>query len=108
MDFTTYQQKSRETAIYKSELKLLYPALGLAGEAGEVCEKIKKIYRDKDGDMSSNDRLDIRKELGDVLWYISQIACDIDVTLASVATANLEKLRVRKENGTLGGSGDDR
>jgi|TARA_E500000081_G_scaffold7987_1_gene9463 NTP pyrophosphatase (non-canonical NTP hydrolase) len=108
MDFTTYQQKSRETAIYKSELKLLYPALGLAGEAGEVCEKIKKIYRDKDGEMSSNDRLDIRKELGDVLWYISQIACDIDVTLASVATANLEKLRVRKENGTLGGSGDDR
>ncbi len=108
MDFTTYQQKSRETAIYKSELKLLYPALGLAGEAGEVCEKIKKIYRDKDGEMSSNDRLDIRKELGDVLWYISQIACDIDVTLASVATANLEKLRVRKENGTLHGSGDDR
>ena len=108
MDFTTYQQKSRETAIYKSELKLLYPALGLAGEAGEVCEKIKKIYRDKDGEMSSNDRLDIRKELGDVPWYISQIACDIDVTLASVATANLEKLRVRKENGTLGGSGDDR
>ena len=108
MDFTTYQQKSRETAIYKNELKLLYPALGLAGEAGEVCEKIKKIYRDKDGEMSSNDRLDIRKELGDVLWYISQIACDIDVTLASVATANLEKLRVRKENGTLGGSGDDR
>ena len=108
MDFTTYQQKSRETAIYKSELKLLYPALGLAGEAGEVCEKIKKIYRDKDGEMSSNDRLDIRKELGDVLWYISQIACDIDVTLASVATATLEKLRVRKENGTLHGSGDDR
>ena len=108
MDFTTYQQKSRETAIYKSELKLLYPALGLAGEAGEVCEKIKKIYRDKDGEMSSNDRLDIRKELGDVLWYISQMACDIDVTLASVATANLEKLRVRKENGTLHGSGDDR
>tara|TARA_B100000073_G_scaffold299885_1_gene265983 strand:- start:14554 stop:14880 length:327 start_codon:yes stop_codon:yes gene_type:complete len=108
MDFTTYQQKSRETAIYKNELKVLYPALGLAGEAGEVCEKIKKIYRDKDGDMSSNDRLAIRKELGDVLWYISQLACDIDVTLASVATANLEKLRVRKENGTLQGSGDDR
>ena len=92
MDFTTYQQKSRETAIYKNELKVLYPALGLAGEAGEVCEKIKKIYRDKDGDMSSDDRLAIRKELGDVLWYISQLACDIDVTLASVATANLEKL----------------
>jgi NTP pyrophosphatase (non-canonical NTP hydrolase) len=108
MDFTTYQQKSRETAIYKNELKVLYPALGLAGEAGEVCEKIKKIYRDKDGDMSSDDRLAIRKELGDVLWYISQLACDIDVTLASVATANLEKLRVRKENGTLQGSGDDR
>jgi len=108
MDFTTYQQKSRETAIYKNELKVLYPALGLAGEAGEVCEKIKKIYRDKDGDMSSDDRLAIRKELGDVLWYISQLACDIDVTLASVATANLEKLRVRKENGTLHGSGDDR
>ena len=101
-------QLQAETTFIVEESKIEYLALGLASEAGEVCEKIKKIYRDKDGEMSSNDRLDIRKELGDVLWYISQIACDIDVTLASVATANLEKLRVRKENGTLGGSGDDR
>ena len=108
MDFQDYQQKARETAIYPSEHSILYPTLGLCGEAGEVAEKVKKVIRDKGGEFDEFDRMSIRKELGDVLWYISQLACDIDVTLASVATANLEKLRVRKENGTLQGSGDDR
>lgn len=106
MDFNKYQEKSRETAIYKD--KLIYPALGLASEAGEVCDKIKKVLRDKNGEFTQDDRLDIRLELGDVLWYVSQIASDLDLGLESVAIRNIEKLRVRKENDTLKGSGDNR
>lgn len=108
MDFQEYQQKARETAIYPNEQSILYPALGLCGECGEVAEKVKKVIRDKGGKFDEFDRMNIRKELGDVLWYIAQIASDLDLRLESVAIANVEKLRVRKENGTLQGSGDDR
>ena len=108
MDFQEYQQKARETAIYPHEQSILYPALGLCGECGEVAEKVKKVIRDKGGKFDEFDRMNIRKELGDVLWYIAQIASDLDLRLESVAIANVEKLRVRKENGTLQGSGDDR
>lgn len=108
MDFQAYQYKARETAVYPREYKLVYPALGLAGEAGEVCEKVKKIIRDKDGVLSEDDRIEIRKELGDVLWYLAQLASDLEFNLSSVAMVNIEKLRVRKENGTLRGSGDNR
>ena len=108
MDFQEYQQKARETAIYPHEHSILYPALGLCGECGEVAEKVKKVIRDKGGEFDEFDRMNIRKELGDVLWYIAQIASDLDLRLESVAIANVEKLRVRKEHGTLQGSGDDR
>lgn len=106
VDFKRYQEKSRETAIYKD--KIIYPALGLASECGEVCEKIKKVMRDKDGEFTRDDRLDIRLELGDVLWYVAQIASDLDIDMESIAIRNLEKLRVRKENDTIKGSGDHR
>ena len=101
-----YQADAAATMIYK--WKVIYPALGLASEAGEVCDKIKKVLRDKNGEFTQNDRLDIRLELGDVLWYVSQIASDLDLGLESVAIRNIEKLRVRKENDTLKGSGDNR
>ena len=108
VDFNQYQAKARETAIYPREYKLIYPALGLAGEAGEVCEKIKKIIRDKGGVVNDTDRDEIRKELGDVLWYVAQLASDLEWSLESVGIANLEKLRVRAERGKLQGSGDNR
>ena len=108
VDFPKYQEKARETAIYPVDMAIIYPALGLCGEAGEVAEKVKKVVRDKNGDFDDHDRIAIRKELGDVLWYVSQIASDLDIRLESVAIANLEKLRVRQEKGTLSGSGDDR
>ena len=108
VDFPKYQEKARETAIYPSEYSVLYPTLGLAGEAGEVAEKVKKIIRDKGGEFTPDDRMAIRKELGDVLWYVAQICSDLDIKMESVAVANLEKLRVRQEKGTLSGSGDDR
>ena len=108
MDFQDYQSKARETAIYPREYSVLYPILGLCGEAGEVAEKIKKVIRDKGGEFDETDRMNIRKELGDVLWYMAQICSDLDLRLESVAIANVEKLRKRKENGTISGSGDDR
>lgn len=108
MDFQEYQQQARATAIYPREYSILYPALGLCGECGEVAEKVKKVIRDKGGEFDEFDRMSIRKELGDVLWYIAQISSDLDLRLESVAIANIEKLRLRKQNGTLSGSGDDR
>ena len=79
MDFQDYQQKARETAIYPSEHSILYPTLGLCGEAGEVAEKVKKVIRDKGGEFDEFDRMNIRKELGDVLWYMAQICSDLDL-----------------------------
>lgn len=109
LDFDLYQKNAGATAIYPNRFKnLYYPALGLAGEAGEVCEKIKKIMRDKNGELNNEDRDLLVKELGDVLWYVSALADELDVFLGSVASANLEKLRSRQERGKISGSGDNR
>lgn len=108
-DFDTYQFLAEETAIYPTlGHPMVYPALGLCGEAGEVVEKVKKLCRDKDGQYSNEDRDAIRKELGDVLWYVSEVARQFDIRLSEVAIGNIEKLTKRKEQGVLGGSGDDR
>ena len=107
--FDLYQDKSEETAVYPNKGdNLYYPALGLAGEAGEVCEKIKKIMRDKGGVISEEDSIELSKELGDVLWYVSALACEINVSLSSVAEENLDKLSSRQDRGKLQGSGDNR
>jgi len=107
--FDLYQDKADETAIYPNKGdNLYYPALGLAGEAGEVCEKVKKIMRDKGGVLSEADALELSKELGDVLWYLSALACEINVALSTIAEENVEKLHSRKERGMLQGSGDNR
>jgi len=107
-----YQAEMASTAIYK--WPVIYPALGLANEAGEVLGKIKKLIRDNevrfDGtkDLTDAQRADIADELGDVLWYIAALSRDLGVPLNDVAHMNLEKLKSRKERGTLGGSGDNR
>ena len=115
MNFTggldDYQKRARKTVIYPRNQKIVYPALGLAGEAGEVCEKVKKYLR---GD--SNDEYDavdilkdgIEKELGDVLWYIANLATDLGLSLDVIAAKNLDKLRDRKRRNVLHGDGDDR
>ena len=108
MDFQDYQQKARETAIYPSEHSILYPTLGLCGEAGEVAEKVKKVIRDKGGEFDETDRMNIRKELGDVLWFIAQMANELEVPLSVIARRNLDKLTSRQERGVLKGSGDNR
>ena len=107
--FYDYHEKARETAIYPNlGNNLWYPALGLSGEAGEVAEKIKKIYRDHKGVVTPTLRLALVKELGDVLWYVANICSELDVTLAGVAWENLRKLRSRKRRGKVSGEGDKR
>lgn len=103
MTMNDYQRLAADTAIYSSAHRLLYPALGLAGEAGEVANKIKKMLRD-----NKFDRDGVAAELGDVLWYVAALARDLNVDLQDLAMGNLEKLYSRKERGTLGGNGDNR
>jgi NTP pyrophosphatase (non-canonical NTP hydrolase) len=105
-DFNAYQRSAATTAIYTD--KVVYPALGLIGEAGEVANKVKKVLRDKEGVFDEGDRDDIAKELGDVLWYIAALATDMQLSLGYIASQNELKLSKRKANGTIGGSGDNR
>ncbi|NQV89964.1 nucleoside triphosphate pyrophosphohydrolase family protein [Candidatus Uhrbacteria bacterium] len=109
MEFTQYQEKAQTTAQYPNIGKNpYYPALGLGGETGEVLNKIKKIMRDHDGIITDEFRADLKKELGDVLWYVSALASELDLDLNDIAEANIEKLFSRKERGVLKGSGDNR
>ena len=115
LSFEDYQTTAMETAIYPDEL--LYPVLGLVGEAGEVAEKVKKFFRDNQFEVMCEDavaeipaekRMEIAKELGDVLWYVTAIASDIGYSLEEVAELNLSKLADRDQRGRLTGSGDNR
>jgi NTP pyrophosphatase (non-canonical NTP hydrolase) len=108
MDLSEYQRESRRTAEYPREAWLVYPALGLAGEAGEVAEHAKKAIRDDGGNVSDERRAAMSKELGDVLWYVAQLASELDLSLDDIAKQNLEKLFSRQARGVLSGSGDDR
>lgn len=109
MKLNEYQEHARSTALYlQNDAAKFYPYFGLAGETGEVMEKVKKIIRDKNGNFSDEDKLALKKELGDVMWYIANIAKDLNMTLEDVAKTNIEKLQSRKEKGTLRGSGDNR
>lgn len=102
MDIDEYQINASKTAIYPEDSKVIYPALGLAGEAGEVSNKIKKTLR---GDISIEDiRHDLIHEIGDVLWYVSALCSDLNIRMSSVAQMNLDKLNNRLQNDMLGGS----
>ena len=109
MDFKTYQKKARITAKYPNlSSNYIYPTLGLVGEAGEVAEKVKKVIRDKNGVFDNASKTGIKKELGDVLWYLSNLCNEFDFNLEEVALLNLEKLKLRAAQGKISGSGDDR
>jgi NTP pyrophosphatase (non-canonical NTP hydrolase) len=103
MSLTQYQSAAAQTAMYKHTHKILYPALGLAGEAGEVANKVKKMLRDNNLDKNA-----IASEIGDVLWYAAMLSKDLNIELHDVAMKNLEKLYDRKERGTIQGDGDER
>ena len=115
MTVEEYQEGAMSTAIYPDEL--IYPVLGLVGEAGEVAEKVKKYFRDNQyevmcedavAEVSAETRMEIAKELGDALWYLTAIASDIGYSLEEIAELNLNKLADRNQRGKLTGSGDNR
>ncbi len=111
MNLNEYQENAISTAIYPNQNSIhgsIYCTLKLNGEAGEVAEKIGKILRDDSGKISDEKRMDLIKELGDVLWYIANLADELSVSLEAVADINLKKLAQRKANNTLHGSGDNR
>ncbi len=107
MELNKYQKIARTTAVYK-EPKIIYPALGLAGEAGEVAEQVKKFLRDDNGIMTEERRNKIRDEVSDVLWYIANLLADLNLTMNEVAERNIEKLMDRKARGVIKGSGSNR
>tara|TARA_Y100001935_G_scaffold253504_1_gene259840 strand:- start:396 stop:725 length:330 start_codon:yes stop_codon:yes gene_type:complete len=109
MDFDSYQIKARETALYPDlGSNNIYPTLGLVGEAGEVAEKVKKVLRDKNGVFDMESKNAIKKELGDVLWYLSNLCTEFNFSLNDVALENLKKLKLRAKSGKISGSGDNR
>jgi len=109
MTFNEYQKMARETAIYKNVGKnYIYPTLGLCGESGEVAEKIKKIIRDGDGIISEEQKVELEKELGDILWYIANLGFELELEMDDIASKNINKLQSRKTRGVLHGSGDNR
>ncbi len=109
MDLNAYQDAARQTALYPDAgSNPIYPTLGLTGEAGEVADKVKKVLRDRDGHFDDQIRAEIALELGDVLWYVAQLASEMGYDLEEVANQNLQKLRDRSARGQLKGSGDHR
>jgi len=112
MDFDEYRDLAGATD-FSEQLPeechpLLYHSLKLNGEAGEIAEKVGKLFRDKKGVMDDHFIVDMIDELGDVQWYLAAIARQLTISLNVVARRNLEKLANRKERGVLGGSGDKR
>ena len=106
-----YQQRAAALAIYPEERAIEYVALGLASEAGEVAGKIKKAIRDGrnwSGEQREDHRQNVKAELGDVLWYVSELARQLNLTLDDVMQHNIDKLESRQKRGTLTGNGDNR
>jgi NTP pyrophosphatase (non-canonical NTP hydrolase) len=115
--FKDYQSRALEFGIYKDKMSIsnngnevvwIYPILGLCGEAGEVADKLKKILRDKGGIISDDDKIAIQLELGDVMWYLSELCTRLNISLEETAKANINKLNSRMNRGMIGGSGDVR
>lgn len=111
MNFDDYQAQARTTVVYAqvSGISLLaYVALGLAGECGELSNKIKKVYRDDNGFLTDARRAEIVKELGGCQWYLSQLCSELGLRLEDVAQANLDLLADRHVRGVINGDGDNR
>jgi NTP pyrophosphatase (non-canonical NTP hydrolase) len=113
MDFDEYQKASRKTALYPNVGdNVPYITLGLAGESGEVAEKVKKLIRDHNfkhvSDISEDQKDELIKELGDILWYIAQMATELGRPLEEVAVKNIEKTHSRLAREKLHGDGDNR
>ena len=108
MDLDEYQKKAMEIASYPPTQEIIYPTLGLTGEAGEVADKVKKVLRDNYGLFDDKRKVEIAKDLGDVLWVVAALSKDIGYNLDTIANMNIAKLSSRKERGVIGGEGDNR
>lgn len=108
MNLNEYQSLALETAIYPEQYKVIYPALGINGEAGEIAEKVKKVIRDEDCVLADSYRTEIAKEVGDVLWYCAVLANDLGFSLEEIGKMNIDKLKSRKQRGKISGNGDNR
>lgn len=109
MDFNEYQKEARKLDLYPKKVGLISHALGLANESGEVLGKIKKQIRDNDSNFNNlKFKYAVAKELGDTLWYLANLAKDLDIKLENIANNNIIKLLYRQSEGKLKGSGDDR
>lgn len=109
MEFSEYQKAALKTAVYPDKgNNIVYPVLGLAGESGEVAEKVKKIIRNNDGIIDTDRKELLKKELGDVLWYIAAICYETGLDMDEVAQNNIRKLRDRQKRDLIHGNGDNR
>jgi len=108
LGFNVYQRAAYGVRSYPSDVGIGYSALGLTGEGGEVANQVKKVYRDDDGIVTPERKAAILKELGDVLWYVADLATSLGADLSAVAFANLDKLYSRKDRGAVKGDGDSR
>ena len=109
MTLNEYQFAAATTAIYPNRgSNLTYPVLGLVGEAGELANKLKKVFRDDDGEMRLERREQMARELGDILWYCAAVATELEIDLEHVAKLNIAALADRAQRGAITGSGDNR
>jgi len=122
MEFKDYQKLASQTAIYLDKFKMIYERLpepvmkylGLSytanglGEVGEIQGKVKKILRDQAGNITDANREDLKKELGDVMWYVAAMCTELGLSMDDVAQANIDKLFDRKLRNKITGSGDNR
>lgn len=110
MQFNEYQNEATKYSVVRGEHlpKLMYLSLGVAGEAGELANRVKKLYRDNEGKVNPETREKLKLELGDMLWYISEISNLLEYDFEYIAKANLEKIEKRKQEGTIKGDGDSR
>ena len=108
LDFKEYEKVAMSTKVGWNNNEILYPLIGMCGETGEVADKIKKVLRDKNGDFSEDDRIEILKEIGDTLWYMTALCHDLGYSLEDAANINLSKIVKRRAENTIHGEGDNR
>lgn len=106
--FNEYSAEARSTEFFPRDLSIAYLVIGLAGETGELCNKYKKVLRDEGGELTEQNLLDMRKEVGDVLWYLDRLAENLGTSLGAEAFNNIKKLKDRQARGVVAGSGDNR
>ena len=108
MTLNQYQEEALKTAIYPEDKKIIYPTLGLTGEAGEVAEKVKKVIRDNNQEFTDEKKRQIALEISDVLWYCANLSHDLGYTLGAIGQINIDKLASRQQRNKIGGAGDER